>query len=635
MVRNDVKIRLSGLTKAVLFFVAGLIAAQTNAQELKHDNVPNLDGFREIYRDTTEYVAPTQLVVQRDTIMDSKSIVTNSFGKNWFLFATVGGHTFRGDYSSLGKFSGTLSPEFTIGVGKWFIPGLGLKAEFAVSDSRGYTAFEREHYGYGDPILGKGNKYGFKLDGSNDLYYRKMKTPWWDLHISAILNLSRLIAGYEGMGNTKMMNQFMLNLGVGLVHHMGFGKDYGSDNELSAHAELQYSRFFTAAKRVSLDIKARGIFYQTNFDLEYGHVNNASHKVDCNLGVAVGFTFYLGSKKNNGWAAGTTTVYQRDYRERSVLVVKEKDGGGGKIEQGTMTFYVFYPNNYSGRNDAPLIETSEVNAMDYLAGGLYTQKRYANTDAANSKLASGASLRGLATEDIPTEQAENLTYADYLPRGYEMLTTTPMSLSLSAEDMEAFREKEGFYYAPIDDGRHVWQYRIDDATQGQHLLSNDNYAETQTFGINAHQGLDIIREHFNVDGDEELVSFADVYAAINGNEGYISQFTDAATVERIRDIFQNGVISVIQAEGMATSQDNYTGANAEQIGDERNNALSENRANSVVKWLKQNDRLDGALLHTYIGSANNQVNTVTDESTRGLNAKLNRGVKVKIRYMIR
>ena len=624
MGRRNVKIRLSGLAKVVLFFVAGFIAAQTYGQELKHLDVPDLDGFREIYRDTTEYVAPTTLFVQRDTIMDPSGVVTNSFGKNWFLFATAGVHTFRGDYSNVSKFSGTLSPEFTIGVGKWFMPGLGLKAEFAYSDSRGYTRYMDKDYGYGDVLY----------DGNGDPY-RKMKTPWWDIHISAILNLSRLIAGYEGMGNTKMMNQFMLNLGIGLVHHMEYGKDYGSDNELSAHAELQYSRFFTAAKRVSLDIKARGIFYQTNFDLEYGQKNHASNKVDCNLGVAVGFTFYLGSKKNNGWAQGTTTVYQRDYRERSVLVVKERDGGGGKIEQGTMTFYVFYPNNYSGRNDAPIIAGSEVNAMDYLAGGLYTQKRYANTAAATTKLLSGSSLRGLATEDIPTEQAENLTYADYLPRGYEMLTTTPMSLSLKPEDMEAFREKEGFYYAPIDDGRHVWQYRIDDATQGQHLLSDENYAETQTFGINAHQGLDIIREHFKVDGDEELVSFADVYAAINGNEGYISQFTDAATVERIRNIFQNGVISVIQAEGMATSQDNYTGANASQVGDERNNALSENRANAVVKWLQQNENLEGALMHTYIGSANNQINTVTDESTRGLDAKLNRGVKVKIRYMIR
>lgn len=635
MGRKNVKMRLSGLAKVVLFVVAGMFAAQTNAQDLEHKDVPNLDGFREIYRDTTEYVAPTTLVVQRDTVVDPSRIVTNSFGKNWFWFATVGVHTFRGDYSKLGEFSGTVSPDFTVGIGKWFLPGLGLKAEFGYSNSRGYTIYEKAHYGYGDPILSDGH-LGFQMDGSDDYYYRKMKTPWWDIHISAILNLSRLIAGYEGMGNTKMMNQFMLNLGVGLVHHTGYRKDYGSDNELSAHAELQYSRFFTSAKRVSLDIKARGIFYQTNFDHEYGQVNNAAHKVDCNLGLAVGFTFYLGSKKDNGWAAGATTVYQRDYRVRDVLVIKEKDAPvARKVEQGTMTFYVFYPNNYSGRNDAPIVSESDVNAMDYLAGGLYTQKRYTNTDAANARLNSGASLRGLATEDIPTEQAEHLTYAEYLPRGYEMLTTTPMSLSLSANDMQEFCEKEGFYYAPIDDGHHVWQYRIDDATQGQRLLSNENYAETQTFGINAHQGLDIIREHFNVEGDEELVSFADVYAAINGNEGYISQFTDAATVERIRDIFQNGVISVIQAEGMATSQDNYTGANAAQVGDERNNALSENRANAVVKWLQQNDNLEGALMHTYIGSANNQINTVTDESTRGLNAKLNRGVKVKIRYMIR
>ena len=94
------------------------------------------------------------------------------------------------------------------------------------------------HYGYGDPFIGK--------DGEP---YRCMKTRWWDISASAILNLSRLFLGYEGYNSPRLMNQFMLAAGIGGVHHLGYGHSYGSDNEWSGHLELQYSRFFTRSKR--------------------------------------------------------------------------------------------------------------------------------------------------------------------------------------------------------------------------------------------------------------------------------------------------------------------------------------------------------------------------------------------------
>lgn len=604
-----------------------LVSSRANGQLAVHDDVPDLTGYEEVYRDTVTIDAPTVITVQKDSILEPMRVVTNKFGKNWFVFATVGAHSFRGDHSNLGNFGGTVSPEFTVGVGKWFTPGVGLKVEFDRSNSRGYTIYKTGHYGYGEGWINK--------DGQ---YVRKMKTNWWDASASVILNLSRLFRGYEGMNNKRMMNQFMLTAGIGVVHHMGYGHSNGSDNELSAHLEFQYSRFFTPAKRWSLDFKIRGIFYQSNFDMEYGQADYAAHKVDFNMGVAVGFTFYLGNKRDNGWAGSTTKLYQRDYRERDVLVVKKKETAApsGKVEQGTMTFYVFYPNNYSGRNDAPIVADAEVNTLDYLAGGLYTQKKYADTEAATSRLLQGRQLEGMKIVDIPTEIAENISITETLPRGYEMSSTKPMSLSRRPDDMVTFEQQEGYYYAPIYDGQHTWQYRIDNETMGQQLISSANYAETETFGLNSHKGLDIVRENMKIDDGDMLVSFADVYAAINGNEGYISQFTNPETVEMIRDIINNGVISVIQTEGMATSQDNYAGTgNANQIGQERNNALAENRAESVLKWLQQNENLADALAQTFISSGKNTVNTVTDKSTRGLDAKLNRGVKVRINYLKR
>lgn len=580
--------------------------------------------YREVYRDTLTMAPQEYVFLQKDTLVDPYRVVTNRFGKNWFVFATGGAHTFRGDYSNLGPFKGTISPDWSVGVGKWFMPWVALKAEFIQSNSRGYTAYQTGHYGYQD------------VSGAN---YRLMKTPWWDVSLSAILNLSRMYYGYEGIGSRRLMNQWMLSAGVGGVHHMGYNHAYGSDNELSAHTELQYSRFFTPDKRFSLDIKARALVYQTNFDLEYGQADHAAHKIDANLGLHVGFTFYLGKKGSNGWNRVMTTVYRDSRTEREIRVMKVKEEEAiiereKPVRNGTLTFFVFYPNNYSGRNDAPQISTASVNAIDYLAGGIFTQKRYVDTEKAAARILAGQSLNGLATVDLPTETADRDFVVDFVPRGYEMLEGTPISLSLDYETMNEFRDKAGFYYAPIFDNLSVWKYRIDDATLGQHLLSSANYQETNSYGLNAHAGLETVTRFMDISEDDELVSFADVYAALHTNEGYVSQFTDEAAVARVRKILDKGIVMLIQVEGLATSQDNYSGADASRVGTERNAALAENRANTVISWLTGHKELQDVKSQIYLINNQDGIRTVNDPSTRGLNAKLNRCVKVRIRYMI-
>ena len=153
--------------------------------------------------------------------------------------------------------------------------------------------------------------------------------------------------------------------------------------------------------------------------------------------------------------------------------------------------------------------------------------------------------------------------------------------------------------------------------------------------LNAHAGLATVRRYMDLDEADELVSFADVYAAMTSNKGYISQFTDSETVDMIRDILDRGAILLIQADGLATSQDNYSGADAERVGQERNTALADNRANTVISWLTADPRMRDVRSQSFIYNNKGDIRTVDDPSTRGLNAKLNRCVKVRIRYMIK
>lgn len=623
----------SCIALAAIVFAAPLGMAQSADDDIKID--PNnfedsVRDFTKIYSDSSEIVNETVSHTERENLKPYQ-VVTNTFGKNWFVFATGGMHSFRGDYSDWGKFSGTLSPDWSVGIGKWFTPGVALKLEFIKSESTGYTGYMTGHYGYGDIHF-----------ADNGEPYRKMKTRWWDISGSVILNLSRLFLGYEGYYSPKRMNQFMFAAGIGGVHHLGYKHSHGSDNEWSGHLELQYSRFFTRSKRISLDLKVRGLFYQTNFDLEYGQENHAANKWDSNVGVDLGFTFYLDSRRNRGWSMAATHSYTRDYSERRFREVYVKPVEATNPNWNEIVFYVFYPNNYSGRSDSPNIPGKPVNAIEYLTGGINTQKRFVDNYEISSSLLDHRDVSRLKTVDIPTVPAwSDFSQLDSIniPRGYEM-GEGPISLPFQEKSMLDFRRRTGYYYAPIYGQQHVWHYRIDDETLDQKLISDDNYYETNTFGLNARYGLSTIREYFGEPENEFLVSLADIYAALTRNEGHIADHADPETVEEIRRILSTSHVTNVHVEGLATSQDNYTGQNAAQVGFQRNKALSENRSNTVINWLKGFAPFAASEAKYYTVNTFDPdkqvfpgIGLVDDPSTRGLNAKMNRCVKVHIQFI--
>jgi hypothetical protein len=103
------------------------------------------------------------------------------------------------------------------------------------------------------------------------------------------------------------MNQFIFSAGIGTVHQH---KIKAQRNEWSGHLELQYSRFFDKEKKFSLDLKAQGMFCQTNFD---GIVLKKDGKKsvwwDANLGFSVGFTYYIKKRHWDRCLPGAAPVY--------------------------------------------------------------------------------------------------------------------------------------------------------------------------------------------------------------------------------------------------------------------------------------------------------------------------------------
>ena len=570
----------------------------------------SLSGLQaqEIIKNDTVQCETCESFSQPQPTDDRYRVVTNRFWANWFVLGNVGAHAFFGDFGYLGSVSEKISPNFSIGFGKWFTPGIGAKVQFGMSDSKGFSKQENM-FTYGETM--------YTEDGTP---YWKNKMVWSNFNISAMFNLSRLFRGYEGKVSDELMNQFILSTGIGTVHQR---KIEEQRNEWSGHLELQYSRFFDKEKKFSLDLKAQGMFCQTNFDGIVLKENGEKSKWwDINAGFSIGFTYYIKKRHWDRCLPGGAPIYNIN---QTILMPEQQNNCP---EYGTMVFYVFFPNNYSGRNDAPTIIDAPVNAIDYLASGFHTQTKFVHGDAVAKHLNMNQSLARLRTSDISVDEDA------VMGSGYEM-SNTPISLSMDADSMKKFKEKNGYYYAPIYHGANVWNYRVDHATASQRLLKLENYKDNQSYSLNARGGMDIVKKNMNPDADAELFSFADVYGAIENREGHVAQVSDDAAVQKIQEIFTQGKVLYVVAEGYATSQDNFIGEDAENVGLERNKNLAYNRAFTVINWLKGNEKLKNIPDYAYsVNALVNPIISVKDESVLGLTPKLSRCVKVRIHYVI-
>lgn len=230
-------------------------------------------------------------VEEQSVVSSNHQVITNFWSDNWFVLGNAGINAFWGDYG-IGNLATRLTPQFNIGVGKWFVPGFGAKLQFT-----GFSSKENKSVDV--------NYLNDKTFYDCDAYpYWNKTMKWCDLNFNMMFNLSRLIKGYEGIGSPKMMNQFIASVGIGATHHMGLPKGYSS-NHFSGFLELQYSHFFSEKKNFSLDATLRGILYSTEFDLI------RDQYLDENISLNVGLTYYF---KERGWkrTVTNTTYYLAD-----------------------------------------------------------------------------------------------------------------------------------------------------------------------------------------------------------------------------------------------------------------------------------------------------------------------------------
>lgn len=216
-----------------------------------------------------------------------------------------------------------------------------------------------------------------------------------------------------------------------------------------------------------------------------------------------------------------------------------------KEENGKFRFYVFFPNNYSGKDD-PM--GGPVDAAAYLLRG------------------TGANFNPVTGEDVPVQFSQLSRFSG---TGYEM--------GDEIGEVSEIYIPNGRFTTSED---HRWYYRVDSDTKGQVLNYTDNYKDTSSYGLN--KNADAVVDAFGIDEDDvKVYSFADMayFLADEGNKPN----TGGSANKEIEDIFNEYRILKVNSFGFSNSHGNNASKN---VNDRRNDNLAINRARTLVNWLK-------------------------------------------------
>lgn len=319
-------------------------------------------------------------------------------------------------------------------------------------------------------------------------------------------------------------------------------------------------------------------------------------------------------------------------------------------ETRTVSFYAFYPNNYSGfYDDADF-------AIAYLLAGVGCQKRGA--------------------EDMTTMLGSDFTFPNLSSifenqtnPGYET-TSNPVSFSYEGdttplEMMQRLDNDENFIYGtakayaniPKTDKKR-WYYRVDGEYKvvsqsetrntyrqkipdlnGKLTITpeNTNYCDTASFKLNS--SMENWPESFTSDeGDEKtyctLADFAQTIAKIK-NLPKVEEFLKGRCAygdiiaTQIWQTFLGYKLVSVDCVGYSNSH----GWNASsQVNANRNSNLAVERGNTIIKWLKKNGIIDDNVKTNSTSQPSTPVGDTDKYNHSGINAKLWRSAKITLTF---
>ena len=218
---------------------------------------------------------------------DKYKVETNRFWNNWFFDISGGGQVYFGDNDSKQSFGKRIAPALDVSLGKWFTPGLGLRAGYMGLQAKGAAASPDSPYASCSTI---------EKDGST---YYKQKWNMMNLHAEALFNLSNMFCGY----NPNRVYSFIPFAGVAWMHSW----DTPKTDELGVTAGLINK--FRLSPALDLNIEARGTLVKDGFDGEHG--GNSKEGL---AALTVGFTYKFKQRDFNRGTVISTGISESEMR---------------------------------------------------------------------------------------------------------------------------------------------------------------------------------------------------------------------------------------------------------------------------------------------------------------------------------
>lgn len=174
-----------------------------------------------------------------------QQVLTNRFWSNWFIGAGAGVQTYFGDHNRQMSLSETITPVYGAHLGKWFSPGIGVRAGASLGDFKGATQ-------------NGSHSTGEIFDASQNLKYQKYS--YHHIYGDVLFNLTNIFGGY------RESRFYTISPFVGLGWMVT--KDAPEAKEVSAN--IGFLNTFKLAKSLDLTLDVRGAMVNDRFDGELG-----------------------------------------------------------------------------------------------------------------------------------------------------------------------------------------------------------------------------------------------------------------------------------------------------------------------------------------------------------------------------
>ena len=209
------------------------------------------------------FALSTSVMAQAEVSGEKHSVATNSFWANWFVQANVVGSSFWSSQEQQAVKFSKLTKDyrtnlgFSIALGKWFTPGLGLRTKFNGIWGRSVISEDKS------------------LNASK----------YWTLQEQALFSLSNMLMGY----NERRVWNFIPYVGGGIGRNMSY-------NCYALGFSVGLLNMFRLSPKVALNLDINYGSYEASFD---GFGAGADSKLslkgrDRAINLEVGLTYRLG-----------------------------------------------------------------------------------------------------------------------------------------------------------------------------------------------------------------------------------------------------------------------------------------------------------------------------------------------------